>query len=150
VSLDIMPGLLAQIEEHEGFRDHAYQDSLGHWTIGYGRLIDKRKGGGISREEARTLLLHDLQTVFAGLDAKLPWWRELDAIRRRVLVDMAFNLGVGGLTKFRATLAAVREGCWDEAAKGMLHSRWAGQVGRRARRLAAMMRTGQDVPLASV
>jgi len=145
--IEDMPGLLAQIEEHEGFRAHAYRDSLGFLTIGIGRLVDERRGGGISREEARTLLLHDLQAVFDGLDQRLPWWRDLDEIRKHVIVDMAFNLGVGGLLKFRTTLEAVKSGCWDEAAKGMLKSRWAGQVGRRARRLAAMMRTGQPVAL---
>lgn len=55
---------------------------------------------------------------------------------------MAFNLGVGGLLEFKQMLAALEEGQYEEAAKQMLMSHWALQVGDRAKRISEMMRTG--------
>lgn len=141
-------GLLARLEEHEGFRAHAYQDSLGIWTIGFGRCVDKRKCRGLTKPEARYLLLNDVQRCWDELDRKLPWWRDLDSVRRDVLTEMCFQLGITGLLRFHLTLQAVKERCWEEASKGMLASHWARrQTPARARRLAGMMRTGREVPL---
>ena len=44
--------LLTPIRKHEGSRACAYRDTRGCLTIGYGRLIDARRGGGISHAEA--------------------------------------------------------------------------------------------------
>lgn len=134
--------LLAELRRDEGVRRSAYQDSLGLWTIGVGRLIDGRKNGGLSDEEIDYLLHNDVEAVRAELDAALPWWRSLDLVRQRVLLNMAFNLGVPGLLGFKNTLAAVKAHDWDRAAAGMLASKWAGQVKDRAARLAQMMKTG--------
>lgn len=134
--------LKKQLRKSEGFVPHAYQDSLGFWTIGIGRLIDKRKGGGITEEEADYLLENDIGKKERELDARLPWWRDLDEVRQRILVDMAFNLGVDGLLAFKNTLAHVKAGRWAEAAAGMRKSLWARQVKSRADRLAKAMETG--------
>jgi lysozyme len=139
-----IPALLAQIERHEGYRRGAYQDSLGYWTIGIGRLIDGRKGGGITKDEARALLFNDITEKMRDLDRAIPWWSKLDDVRARVIVDMAFNLGIAGLLGFKDTLRAIHERRWDDAALGMLESKWATQVGSRAIRLAYMMRTGEE------
>ena len=135
--------LQAQLLEHEGFRSSAYEDSLGFLTIGIGRMIDAKRGGGITAEEALYLLANDIAKVERQLYERLPWWRGLDEVRQRVLLDMAFNLGIVGLLGFKGTLQAVQEGRYGDAADGMLESLWAQQVGRRAQRLALMMRTGQ-------
>lgn len=135
--------LLAELKRDEGVVAHAYQDSLGYWTIGVGRLIDRRRGGRLSDDEIELLLANDVARVRAALEEKLPFWARLDPVRRRVLLNMGFNLGIAGLMAFKATLAAVEAGAFDRAAANMLRSKWAGQVGRRAERLAAMMRTGR-------
>jgi lysozyme len=142
VARPLPAGIIDDLVRDEGEVLHAYEDHLGYTTIGVGRLIDKRRGGGISREESRLLLANDLERFAAGLDAHLPWWRTLTKGRQRVLLNMAFNLGVSGLLTFRNTLAAVREGRYDDAAAGMLKSKWATQVGARAKRLAALMEEG--------
>lgn len=136
-------GIIADLVRDEGEVLHAYQDHLGWWTIGVGRLIDKRRGGGITAEESRYLLANDLARFAAELDERLPWWRSLDAVRQRVVLNMAFNLGVSGLLSFRNTLAAVKRGDYAAAAAGMQASKWSRQVGQRAVRLAAMMSTGE-------
>ena len=134
--------LLSELRRDEGVVPHAYQDHLGYWTIGVGRLIDKRKGGRLTDEEIDYLLQNDVDRFKTELDARLSWWRTLDEVRQRVIVNMAFNLGVTGLLGFRNTLAHVKAKQWDKAAAGMLASKWAKQVGKRADRLAAMMRLG--------
>jgi len=137
--------LIAELRRDEGVVPYAYKDSLGYWTIGVGRLIDRRKGGRLSDDEIDYLLANDIRRVDAELDARLPWWRGLDPVRQRVLQNMAFNLGTAGLLGFKNTLAAVKAKRWSDAAAGMLASKWARQVGERAERLAHMMKTG-DVP----
>ncbi len=138
-----------QLERHEGRpkkngRAYAYQDSEGFWTIATGRLIDVRKGGGLTDEECDYLLNNDVRRFEAELDAAIPWWKTLDPVRKRVLLDMAFNLGTNGLLQFKNTLAFVKAGQYDKAATGMLSSKWATQVGTRAITLSEMMRNGKD------
>ena len=135
--------LLDELTRDEGYRKSAYQDHLGYWTIGIGRLVDKGKRAGLTREEAQYLLSNDVKRFEGGLDKRLPWWRELDDVRQRVILNMAFNMGVTGLLSFRNTLKAVKEGRYEDASRGMLKSKWAGQVGSRAKRLSKMMLTGK-------
>ena len=131
----------------EGFRRSAYQDHLGYWTIGVGRLIDARKGGGISLEEALYLLENDVNSKETELRAHFPAFLALDRVRKAVLLSMAFQLGVMGLMAFRNTLRAVEEKRWNDAAEGMLGSLWARQTPGRALRLAEAMRTGLEEAL---
>ena len=56
---------IAWLKKEEGVVKHAYQDHLGYWTIGVGRLIDKRKGGGLSDEEIDYLLGNDIEKKIA-------------------------------------------------------------------------------------
>lgn len=133
---------IKEYEADEGFRSAVYLDSLGYSTIGIGRLVDKRRGGGISRDEAIYLLANDLKKVDADLDRALPWWRQMNEPRRRVLRNMCFNMGLGTLLTFKNTLAAMKAGDYRKAAAGMLASKWATQVKGRAMRLAKTMETG--------
>lgn len=134
--------ILDQLERDEGFVNHPYQDKRGFWTIGIGTLVDPAAGGGLTRAEARRLLQGRLEDSMVQLTAALPWITELDEARYGVLQNMVYNLGVAGLLGFHNTLAAVREKRWDDAARGMLDSKWAHQVGERATRLAKQMQTG--------
>ncbi len=133
--------LKAELTRDEGLRLKPYKDSVGKVTIGVGRNLDD---GGISPAEAQTLLEHDIESATAGLDRELPFWRTLDEVRQRVLVNMAFNLGIAKLLGFKHTLSLIETGEYATAADSMLASLWARQVGPRARRLAEMMRTGKD------
>jgi len=128
------------LRRDEGEILHAYTDHLGYWTLGVGRLVDKRKGGGISREESAYLLANDIKRIEAQLDESLPWWRTLSEPRQAVLVSMAFQMGLAGLLGFRNTLAAIKAGRYEDAAGGMLASKWATQTPQRAARLAKQMR----------
>jgi lysozyme len=133
--------LRKQLHLHEGRRLKPYRDTVGKLTIGVGRNLTDR---GISPAESDVLLANDIDEHMRELLLAAPWIAELDEVRQRVLVDMAFNLGVPGLLKFKSTLAAIKDGRYDDAAKGMLKSLWAKQVKGRATRLAEMMRSGID------
>lgn len=136
-----MDALLEQLVEHEGLRLKPYRCTAGKLTIGCGRNLDDR---GISKDEALYLLQNDIKECINDAEAVIgsQVWEGLSEARKRVLVDMRFNLGAGGIRTFKNTLQAIREGRYDDASRGMLNSKWAGQVGRRAKTLARMMSEG--------
>ncbi len=138
--------LIATLQRDEGFRSRPYADTVGAQTIGYGRNLDAK---GISQKEAAYLLESDIEEAAAQLDKNLPWWRDLDAPRQEVLLNMALNMGAAapgkGLLSFKNTLAHIKAGRFTKASRGMLASKWARQVKGRARRLALVMQTGSPV-----
>lgn len=134
--------LIEMLERDEGRVRHAYQDHLGYWTIGVGRLIDSRKGGGLSDDEINLLLANDIKRKTAEVAKALPWISQLDGARQAVLIAMAFQMGTEGLLKFKNTLAKVQAGDYEGAADGMMQSLWARQTPGRAARMAKQMRTG--------
>jgi len=135
--------LLKQLRRDEGEVLSAYQDHLGYWTIGVGRLIDKRKGGGITAAESAYLLNNDVDTRIKALGEAFPWFMSLDDARKGALVNMSFQLGVGGLKAFKATIALIAAGLYEQASIQMLASLWAKQTPDRAKRLAEQMKTGE-------
>ena len=138
------PELIAALKQDEGLRLTAYLDTVGVWTIGYGHTGPEVKRGLVwTAEKAEQVFIEDIKSHNAKLYARAPWIRQLDPVRRRVLENMAFNLGIDGLLGFKNTLKAVQDGRYDDAANGMLASLWAKQVKGRAVRLAQEMRTGR-------
>ncbi len=132
--------LSAELERDEALRLKMYMDSRGIETIGIGHNLRDKP---ISERAARLIFADDVADVEADLDRTLPWWRDLDEVRQRVLANMVFNLGIGKLLEFKNTLAAMKVGNYVGAANGMTRSLWASQVGERARRLARAMVTGE-------
>ncbi len=132
----------SQLKRDEGEKLHAYQDHLGFWTIGVGILIDKRKGGGLLPEESAFIFNNRLNLINKELDFRLPWIAKLDPARRGALVNMAFQMGIAGLLAFKNTLTMIEAGKYQDAAKAMLQSKWAGQTPARAQRLSNQMATG--------
>jgi lysozyme len=139
--------LIAELRRDEGVRYEPYKDTMGIDTVGVGHNMESHPLPAdwrfpLTDVQVNWLLAQDLQSVYADLTTNLPWWLYLDDVRQRVLCNMCFNLGINRLLGFRNTLGFVRQGKWTDAAQGMLNSAWATQVGERAQRLAAMMRTG--------
>lgn len=141
--------LAIELERDEAFVRHAYKDSRGYWTIGIGRLIDKALGGGITREEALYLKRNDIARFKGELDHAAPWWRSLDPVRQRAVLNMTFNLGSGWITPGHAkawpnTVALLNAGKYAEAANAIRANKvWVGQVGDRALRIAKQIETGR-------
>ena len=130
--------LKAELTRDEDRRYRIYTDKVGKVSGGIGRnLTDK----GFRDNEIDLMYQNDIAETEAWLDRNLSWWRSLDPVRQRVLMNMAFNMQ-GKLLGFRNFLAAAQRGDWGTAAVEMLDSLWARQVGDRAKRLASMMRSG--------
>lgn len=132
-----------QLRRDEGEKLSAYQDRLGFWTIGVGILIDARKGGGLRPEESEFIFRNRLRILEGELARRLPWISRLDPARKGVLMNMAFQMGIDGLLKFKNTLALIERGEYAKAASEMLGSKWAQQTPARANRLSVQMRSGE-------
>lgn len=124
------------IKKHEGLRLKPYHCTAGKLTIGYGRNLDDR---GISEEEADRLLHNDILLCSLQLDRDLPWWKHHPENVQMVLMDMCFNLGIAGLLEFKRTLGYIRDQKYSAAAVAMLQSKWASQVGARAKELSVLI-----------
>jgi lysozyme len=142
--------LEAELRRDEGVRYTPYLDTATppRRTVGVGHNMDVSPlptGWTCPLTDAQVsqLLARDISTSLAKLDANLPWWRQMDEVRQRVLANMCFNMGIGTLLTFHNTLGAMQRGSYAVAAAGMLSSKWAQQVGMRARRLAYAMEYDQ-------
>jgi lysozyme len=136
--------VLPQIKREESCRLSAYYDSNGVPTIGWGRA-DRGVYIGMTctQDEADEWLLNHVNDCIAGLDASLPWWRAMVIPRQTVLVEMVYQMGLGGLLAFHNALTAMHAGDWAAAKAQMLASKWAKQdSGARAQREAQQMFTG--------
>lgn len=127
------------IKLHEGLKLKPYECPSGYITIGYGRNIQQN---GITLAEAEMLLDNDIERVVKELEKWLSVFNELSENRKAALIDMSYNLGFNKLFQFRNFLAALQKKDFDLAAKEMLDSKWAAQVGNRATVLANMMKEG--------
>ena len=134
-----MTDLEREVASDEGFMPIPYRCTSGKLSIGYGTNIQD----GITKEEALLLMRHRLGKVVAALESRLPFWSKLTDDRRRVLVNMGYQLGIAGLMGFKRMLAWLSRGDYEAAAREMLDSKWARQDSPgRARRLAERMRRG--------
>lgn len=120
-----------------------YYDHLGYETIGYGTLIDAQKGGGLYEEEAIFILEHRLTKICIVLNDKFEWFEDLTEGRKRALCNMAYQLGISGLLKFKKMLAALAGGDYEKAFEEALDSKWAGQTPVRAGRVAKLLKEGE-------
>ena len=137
----LMNRIKAQLVRHEGLRLKPYRCTAGKLTIGIGRNLEDR---GISQKEAYAMLERDILDFEQQLLNEIPdVYNGLDEVRQSVLLNMCFNLGIKGLLEFKNTLAFIDAGDWERAANGMLASKWAKQVGKRAIELSELMRKGK-------
>jgi lysozyme len=130
--------LIDSVKFHEGYRDVAYQDSVGVWTVGYGTNLQILE---VDEGLAEEWLLEALRSCEEQVDA-IEGVDALSPARRDILIEMAYNLGISGLRRFRNMWSNLRAGNFEAASVEMLDSKWARQVGNRAERLAARMRNG--------
>ena len=133
-----MQKLIENLKRHEGLRLKPYLCSEGKITIGFGRNLEDM---GISEKEAEMLLMSDIERCYEELDV-FSWFHDLDQVRQEAMVNMLFNLGLPTFLEFKRTLKFMAEGAYSQAAVEMLDSKWADQVGDRAKELAYMVETG--------
>ena len=133
--------LFEQLRFHEGVESKPYKCSAGYLTIGVGRNIEER---GLSEDEIDFLLDNDIDIVMKEVLVKFDWFKNLSEVRKRVVADMIFNLGLPRFSQFKNMIKAIEDEDWTEASEQMMDSKWADQVGSRAQRLRVMMETDED------
>lgn len=132
--------LRKQLVQFEGYKTHPYVDTVGKVTIGIGwNLTDRGLPGfiiellyDIAREECQRYL------------EQYHWWEDLDKVRKRVLMDMVYNMGPTVFEEFKNTIHFIERRDYVKAAKNMRLSKWYKQVKVRGRILAMMMEDGID------
>ena len=124
-----------------GGKHIAYQDHLGYWTLGYGRLIDPSKiGAGISEQEAEIFLINDINNCIEECQRNFSWFHISPERVKEGLIYMCFQLGLPTLKKFKKCLLALEQENYEEAANQCLDSAWAKQTPRRADIVARLFR----------
>lgn len=128
------------LELHEGRRKLPYVDTVGKISIGIGHNLTDL---GLTDSQVDAIFEIDLFAAIETCNRLFPHFNSMDPVRRLVVLDMAFNLGFNKLAGFTNTIGFINDGNYIQAARNMLASKWAKQVGSRADRLAEMMRTGE-------
>ena len=123
----------------EGIRLNTYEDTRGFLSIGVGRNLRVK---GISQDEAMYMLNNDILEMTKQLDENL-LYRSLDDVRKIVILDMSFNMGVHEMFAFKEMLACLAHQDFKGASDAMLASEWAKQVPNRAQKLAYLMEFGK-------
>ena len=131
------------IKVHEGYEPTVYFDTRGIPTGGWGHAF--LIGSPIPPNVANTYFKLDMKSA---LDDYATLGLDLDPVRRAVVIDMLFNLGLYRLKKFKKMLAALKNHDYEAAALEMIDSKWFKQVGNRSQELVVMMREG--VPFSKI
>ena len=136
--------LLATLRDAEGFRSEPYPDGDG-WSVGYGHWSKEKPIGWVTRGQAESFLLDDVQTAIDDSWKALEYaFQFCNDAQQRCIAEMAFMLGYDRLCGFVNTLEAVRARNWQHAAAEILDSDAARKNPTRWGRLAKMMETGED------
>lgn len=151
-----MIDLKQQLRVHEGEKLFPYKCPAGYWTIGVGRNLEGKglsvtecmklglastqrneviailKQRGINKLESEYLLDNDIKDFTVELNKRIDWFKLLPENIQKVLINMAFNMGVAGLLEFKKTLSFIKNKQYKQASAEMLNSAWSKQVGNRA------------------
>jgi len=141
-----------QLKLHEGFKPYPYKDSRGFWTIGIGHLIGdgSSKGEFAQYSESNPMPEGEVQRLFeedyekhARIAEQYPAYETMNETGKLALIDMTFNMG--DLRKgWPNTLKLLEEGKYEEAAQVIENSKYARQVGNRAKTIASQIRAAGE------
>jgi len=134
--MDIAP-IIASLKIHEGFRSRVYKDTLGYDTIGYGFAI---KDLELSEAVATVILTGKVYELVIRIQERFPWFNKLPNPAQGVVVNMCYQMGISGVSKFRKFIRALNLKDWNTAAAEMLDSRWARQTPKRAQELSNIIK----------
>ena len=140
--------LAKEITSDEGCVLKVYEDHLGYKTVGIGHLVRPEDieyhlnvGDPITQTRADELFFKDINIVLKECEDNFHNnWRDWPEEVKLIIANMAFNLGLPRLTKFKKMFAALNKGDYQTASKEGLDSKWAKQVYNRAKRLMNRLR----------
>ena len=125
--------LIESIKQHEGYVGVVYKDSLGIDTIGYGFAI---KDLELDRDICDIILERKLQALKDRVNLKFDWYSDMPKEIQDVVMEMCYQLGVGGFSKFKKTISYLQNKQFHDASEEMLDSLWAKQTPNRAKELS--------------
>ena len=114
--------LIESVKISEGFRDKVYKCTEGYDTIGYGFAI---KDLVMDEDIAEMILIRKLDSLKKRIAMKFPFVIDLPESVQDVVVEMCYQLGLGGFSKFKKTIALLRLGNYEACSVEMLDSKWA-------------------------
>ena len=140
-----MDRLKDSVKQHEGYRNKVYLDTLGKRTVGVGHLCVEDFWEDDKEYEEKFLmeiLQKDLQQAIRGARSLMEEHdcADIDEQAEEILIEMVFQLGKTGVSKFRKMWDALAEKNYIGASYEMLDSRWAKQTPNRAKDMAQIMK----------
>ena len=144
MDFDTYNKLLESVKKHEGYKNHVYLDTRNKRTVGVGHLcVEDFWEDGKEYEESflMDILQKDLQGSIDGAE-ELCEGLKISDDAKILIIEMIFQLGKKGVSKFRNMWKALQEDPpqYDVAATEMLDSRWAKQTPNRAKEMSDHMR----------
>jgi GH24 family phage-related lysozyme (muramidase) len=148
------------IIRNEGVRTRAYLDTRGVRIIGVGFDLERpgarealaRLGYDYNRVFAREqsltvdhiglLVQREIRTAVNQAQSLFPNFNRLDAVRRAILVDLTFDMGLTRLARLERFRAAIGANDWERAANELANSDYSSFTGQRAIRNVTAIRTG--------
>ena len=132
--------LKESIKQHEGYVGVVYKDSLGIDTIGYGFAI---KDLELDEDICDMILDRKIKALQDMVNLKFTWYRYMPQEIRDVVMEMCYQLGVGGFSKFKKTIAYLQNKQFHDASQEMLDSLWAKQTPNRAKELSKIVKEAE-------
>lgn len=139
------------LQKYEGYSEKVYKCPAGFNTIGYGHNCDanpltpyqKSCFESAPENAAESLLISDLEKFEKAIQQKKPFVEDFCQARVDALVDMTFNMGEGWMDSWPNTWKMIQNKDWKGAADSIRSSKYAKQVGHRARNNAHQIETGE-------
>ena len=129
--------LIDSIKKNEGYVKVVYKDSLGIDTIGYGFAI---KDLELDEDICDEILLRKLKDLDKKVNKKFGWFIYMPPNIKDVVIEMCYQLGVGGFSKFKKTISYLQNKQFKDASEEMLDSLWAKQTPNRAKSLSDIVK----------
>ena len=134
--------LIESIKKHEGFSAMVYKDSLGIDTIGYGFAI---KDLELDSDICEMILERKVKNLKDRVEIKFDWYKYMPQEIKDIVVEMCYQMGVYGFSRFKKTIAFLQNKEWEKASVEMLDSRWAQQTPNRAKKMSDKVKKLGDV-----
>ena len=136
-----MDNLLKRIKESEGYSSTVYQCTEGYDTIGYGFAI---KDLYLSEEISTIILKEKLNKLKKDIENRFDWVANAPPSIQNVVIEMCYQLGLNGFSKFKKTIYYFETEQYWEASIEMLDSLWSRQTPNRSKRLSEDVRAVQS------
>ena len=128
--------IVTDIKKHEGFSPKVYECTEGYDTIGYGFAV---KDLIIDKDVADLILMRKLHTLLERITIAFPWFKDIDDKAKSVVVNMCYQLGIRGFSKFKKTIYYLETEQYEEASTECLDSLWAKQTPSRAKDISEQL-----------